>query len=230
MGPDELVARIVACRRCPRLVAYREEIAGNPPKRFRGQTYWARPLPGFGDLTARILVVGLAPAAHGGNRTGRMFTGDSSASFLMSVLHELGLANKPTSESADDGLKLWGVFLTAPVRCAPPENRPTREEMENCYPFLLEEVRLLNRMRVVVALGAIGFGAAARLLRDLGYRSDVKPKFGHGATYAFVSDDGREVFLLGSYHPSRQNTQTGRLTREMLLTVFRRAKELAGYS
>lgn len=230
MEADDLISRIVACRRCPRLVLYREEVAKNPPKRFRGWTYWAKPLPGFGDLTGRILVVGLAPAAHGGNRTGRMFTGDSSANFLMSVLHELRLANKPTSESADDGLELRGVFLTAPVRCAPPENRPTREEVENCYPFLLEEVRLLTQLRVVVALGAIGFRASVRLLRDLGFRSDVQSKFGHGATYAFRSEDGREVFLLGSYHPSRQNTQTGRLTRQMLLKVFRRAKELAGYS
>ncbi|MCS7095297.1 MAG: uracil-DNA glycosylase [Thaumarchaeota archaeon] len=230
MDFDELNARIVSCSRCPRLVRYREEVARNPPRRFAGHTYWSRPLPGFGDRSARILVVGLAPAAHGGNRTGRMFTGDSSASFLASTLHQLGLANKPTSESVDDGLVLHDVFLTAPVRCAPPANKPTHDEFENCYPFLLKEARQLSQLRVVVALGAIGFGASVRLLNDLGFRSVAKPKFGHGVEFAFSDDRGMRKFLLGSYHPSRQNTQTGRLTKAMFLSVFRRALELASHS
>ncbi|MCS7117414.1 MAG: uracil-DNA glycosylase [Thaumarchaeota archaeon] len=230
MDFEDLTVRIVSCRKCPRLVSHREEVAKNPPRRFRGQSYWSRPLVGFGDRSARILVVGLAPAAHGGNRTGRMFTGDSSANFLASVLHELGLANKPTSESADDGLQLTGVYLTAAVRCAPPENKPSLVEMENCYPFLLEEAKLLSQLKVVVALGAIGFRASARSLKDLGFSPERKPKFKHGVELVYTDVQGRRVFLLGSYHPSRQNTQTGRLTREMFVAVFRRAIELAGYS
>ncbi len=225
----ELVARIVSCERCPRLVEYRRRVAENPPRRFRGQQYWARPLPGFGDKDARILVVGLAPAAHGGNRTGRMFTGDSSADFLMRTLHHFGLANMPRSVSRDDGLQLRDVFLTAPVRCAPPENRPTREELENCYPYLREEFSLLRSVRVIVALGAIGFAAVKRLLRDAGYVhvGRRRPVFGHGAHYVYRNAAGRTVHLLASYHPSRQNTNTGRLTDAMFRKVFRRAVELA---
>jgi len=225
----ELVARIVSCERCPRLVEYRRRVAENPPRRFRGQQYWARPLPGFGDKDARILVVGLAPAAHGGNRTGRMFTGDSSADFLMRTFHHFGLANMPRSVSRDDGLQLRGVFLTAPVRCAPPENRPTREELENCYPYLREEFSLLRSVRVIVALGAIGFAAVKRLLRDAGYVhvGRRRPVFGHGAHYVYRNAAGRTVHLLASYHPSRQNTNTGRLTDAMFRRVFRRAVELA---
>jgi len=225
----ELVARIVSCERCPRLVEYRRRVAENPPRRFRGQQYWARPLPGFGDREARILVVGLAPAAHGGNRTGRMFTGDSSADFLMRTFHHFGLANMPRSVSRDDGLQLMDVFLTAPVRCAPPENRPTREELENCYPYLREEFSLLRNVRVIVALGAIGFAAVKRLLRDAGYVhvGRRRPVFGHGAHYVYRNAAGRTVHLLASYHPSRQNTNTGRLTDAMFRRVFRRAVELA---
>jgi len=225
----ELVARIVSCERCPRLVEYRRRVAENPPRRFRGQQYWARPLPGFGDKDARILVVGLAPAAHGGNRTGRMFTGDSSADFLMRTFHHFGLANMPRSVSRDDGLQLRDVFLTAPVRCAPPENRPTREELENCYPYLREEFSLLRSVRVIVALGAIGFAAVKRLLRDAGYVhvGRRRPVFGHGAHYVYRNAAGRTVHLLASYHPSRQNTNTGRLTDAMFRRVFRRAVELA---
>ncbi|MDJ0274171.1 MAG: uracil-DNA glycosylase [Aigarchaeota archaeon] len=232
MTPDawaDLVERIVSCERCPRLVEHRRRVAENPPKRYRGQQYWARPLPGFGDRNARILVVGLAPAAHGGNRTGRMFTGDSSADFLMRTLHSLGLASMPRSVSRDDGLQLWDVFLTAPVRCVPPENRPTREELENCYPFLREEFALLGNVRVIVALGAIGFSAVRRLLADEGFSPVGKrtPKFSHGAHYEFRNREGRRIHLLASYHPSRQNTNTGRLTEAMFRRVFRRAIELA---
>jgi uracil-DNA glycosylase family 4 len=226
----DLVDRIVSCEKCPRLVEYRRKVAENPPRRFRGQLYWARPLPGFGDREARILVVGLAPAAHGGNRTGRMFTGDSSADFLMRTLHHLGLASMPRSVSRDDGLQLRGVFLTAPVRCAPPENRPTREELENCYPYLREEFSLLRNVRVVVALGAIGFASVKRLLRDAGFVhvGRRKPEFRHGAHYFYRNAEGRTVHLLASYHPSRQNTNTGRLTDAMFRRVFRKAVDLAG--
>jgi uracil-DNA glycosylase family 4 len=226
----DLVDRIVSCERCPRLVEYRRKVAENPPRRFRGQQYWARPLPGFGDREARILVVGLAPAAHGGNRTGRMFTGDSSADFLMRTLHYFGLANMPRSVSRDDGLQVRGVFLTAPVRCAPPENRPTREELENCYPYLKEEFSLLRNVRVVVALGAIGFAAAKRLLQDSGFVHEgrKRPEFKHGAHYVYRNTEGRTVHLLASYHPSRQNTNTGRLTDAMFRRVFRKAVDLAG--
>ncbi len=225
----DLVERIVSCERCPRLVEYRRKVAENPPRRFRGQQYWARPLSGFGDRDAKILVVGLAPAAHGGNRTGRMFTGDSSAEFLMRTLHNLGLASMPRSVSRDDGLQLREVFLTAPVRCAPPENRPTREELENCYQYLREEFSLLRKVKVIVALGAIGFVVVQRLLRDAGYVHVGKgrPEFRHGAHYVYKTVDGRIVHLLASYHPSRQNTNTGRLTDGMFRAVFRRAVELA---
>ncbi len=226
---EDLVNRIVSCEKCPRLVEYRRKVAENPPKRFRGQQYWARPLPGFGDRGARILVVGLAPAAHGGNRTGRMFTGDSSADFLMRTLHLLGLASMPRSVSRDDGLQLWDVFLTAPVRCAPPENRPTREELENCYPYLVEEFSLLSNVKVIVALGSIGFSAVKRLLRDAGYShvGKERPEFRHGAHYVYKRGDGRTIHVLASYHPSRQNTNTGRLTDAMFRRVFRKAVELA---
>jgi uracil-DNA glycosylase family 4 len=226
----DLVDRIVNCGRCPRLVEYRRKVAENPPRRFRGQQYWARPLPGFGDREAKILVVGLAPAAHGGNRTGRMFTGDSSADFLMGTLHYFGLASMPRSVSRDDGLQLRGVFLTASVRCAPPENRPTREELENCYPYLKEEFSLLRSVRVVVALGAIGFAAAERLLQDAGFvhEGGKRPEFKHGAHYVYRNAEGRTIHLLASYHPSRQNTNTGRLTDAMFRRVFRKAADLAG--
>jgi len=208
----DLVDRIVNCERCPRLVEYRRKVAENPPRRFRGQQYWARPLPGFGDREAKILVVGLAPAAHGGNRTGRMFTGDSSADFLMRTLHYFGLASMPRSVSRDDGLQLRGVFLTAPVRCAPPENRPTREELENCYPYLKEEFSLLRNVRVVVALGAIGFAAAKRLCRTRvsstregrGPSSSTAP-----TTFTGTRRAGRSTCWLPIIHRGRTPTQAG---------------------
>lgn len=215
---DELNAQIVGCRRCPRLVEWREQVAVEKRAAYRDQTYWGRPVPGFGDPQAAILVVGLAPAAHGANRTGRMFTGDRSGDWLYAALHRAGLANQPTSVAADDGLELHGAFITAPVRCAPPSNRPTPTERDACRPFLEAELELLEHVRVVVALGGFGFGEAARLLGI-----SPRPTFGHGVEVA--ADNG--TVLLACYHVSQQNTFTGRLTETMLDDVFRRAVELA---
>ena len=219
-----LAARIVACRRCPRLVRHREAVAAPPPRRYLGQTYWARPLPGWGDPRARVLIMGLAPAAHGGNRTGRMFTGDRSADWLFRALHRAGLANQPTSVHRDDGLVLRDAYVTAALRCAPPGNKPALDELARCQPFLLEELRRLDQVAVVVALGKIGWDAYLRARRALGAPLPRPlPRFGHGAEARMP--DG--VVLLGSYHPSQQNTFTGRLTRPMLQRVFRRARTLA---
>jgi len=216
-----LSAEIVDCRRCPRLVAWREQVARDRVARFRDEPYWGRPLPGFGDPDARILIVGLAPAAHGGNRTGRVFTGDASGDFLWAALHAVGLADRPTSRRADDGLALSDAYVAAAVRCAPPANKPTIEERDTCRPFLVRELALLERVRVIVPLGQIGWDAALRTVAALGHGARPKPAFGHGAEarvgpYAFV----------GSYHPSQQNTFTGRLTAAMLRTVFERARRL----
>jgi uracil-DNA glycosylase len=219
----DLAARIVACRRCPRLVRHREATAAAPPRRYRGETYWARPLPGFGDPRARVLVMGLAPAAHGGNRTGRMFTGDRSGEWLYRALHAAGFATRPTSRHRDDGLRLRGAYITAALRCAPPANKPTPAELARCQPFLLEELARLRGIRVVVALGKIGWDAYLRARRAQGAPVPRPlPRFGHGAEAAMP--DG--VVLLGSFHPSQQNTFTGRLTRPMLHAVFRRARTL----
>ena len=220
-----LAARITGCRLCPRLVRHREAVAATPPRRYRGQRYWARPLPGFGDPAATVLLVGLAPAAHGGNRTGRMFTGDRSGDWLFRALHEAGFASQPGSTHPADGLRLRGAYITAAVRCAPPANKPTPGEIARCRPFLLDELALLARTRVVVALGKIGWDAYLRARRDAG-RGVPRPlpRFGHGA--AARMPDG--ITLLGSFHPSQQNTFTGRLTRPMLRRVFVRARHLAG--
>jgi uracil-DNA glycosylase family 4 len=217
-----LAREIVACRRCPRLVAWREEVAEVRRAAFREQIYWARPLPGFGDPRARVVVLGLAPAAHGGNRTGRVFTGDRSGDWLYGALHRAGFANQPTSTARDDGLVLRDAFVTVAVRCAPPENRPTPDERDGCAPWLDAELALLPRVRVIVALGAFAWDGALRALRVRGYTLDRKPRFAHGAE-ARVGP----VTLLGSYHPSQQNTFTGRLTQPMLDAVFARARALA---
>lgn len=187
--------------------------------------YWGKPVPGFGDPEAKLLVVGLAPAAHGGNRTGRMFTGDSSADWLIEALHAYGFANQPTSTHRNDGLQLLGAYITAPVRCAPPQNRPTAEEMHNCRPYLRRELELLTKVRVVLALGRIGFESVWRAMQELGRigAGVQRPAFAHGARFAW---DPAQPTLLMSYHPSRQNTQTGRLTREMFHSVFAAAREL----
>jgi uracil-DNA glycosylase family 4 len=222
---DRLNARLVRCRRCPRLVTHREAVAAVPPPRYAGQTYWARPLPGFGDVGARLLLVGLAPAAHGGNRTGRMFTGDRSGDWLFDALHHAGFASQPTSTHRDDGLRLLDAYVTATVRCAPPDNKPTVVEVARCAPYLLEELALLSRVRVVVGLGRIGWQAYIRARRTLGLPLPRPlPAFGHGAEASMT--DG--VTLLGTYHPSQQNTFTGKLTRPMLRAVFLRARALLG--
>jgi uracil-DNA glycosylase len=220
----ELAADVVACRLNPRLVAWREASAADPPARFVGQSYWARPLPGWGDPAARVLIVGLAPAAHGGNRTGRIFTGDRSGDFLFASLHRAGFANQPTSVAANDGLEIRDLYIAAINRCAPPDNKPTPQERDRCLPFLVRELALLADVRVVVALGSFawdGFLAAARLSGvDV---ARPKPRFGHGAE-AHV---GRWR-LLGCFHPSQQNTFTRKLTEPMVDAVFGRARELAG--
>jgi len=226
-GPTELVelsAEIVACRRCPRLVAWRERVAAERVARFAGQDYWGRPVPGFGDPEAQLLVLGLAPAAHGGNRTGRVFTGDRSGDFLYAALHRAGLASQPTSVSRDDGLALRGVYVAAAVRCAPPGNRPTPTELETCRPFVVRELELLRSTRVILALGGIAWAAALRIVAALGHEPNrPAPRFGHGAEAAFGP-----YLLVGSYHPSQQNTFTGRLTPAMFDAVVGRAALLAG--
>jgi uracil-DNA glycosylase family 4 len=209
---------VVECHACPRLVAWREQVAHDKVARFRDWDYWARPVPGFGDPDAHLVIVGLAPAAHGGNRTGRVFTGDRSGDFLFASLHRTGYANQPTSEHRDDGLALTGCFITAAVKCAPPQNKPTPAERDTCRPYLERELALLSHARVAVALGQFGWDAVCSH-----YRVRPKPRFGHGAQAKLPG--GRT--LLGSYHVSQQNTFTGKLTPDMLDHVFRRARSIA---
>jgi len=222
MGLDDLRDEIVSCRRCPRLVDWREQVARTKRAAFDDQAYWGRPVPSFGDPGASIVIVGLAPAAHGGNRTGRMFTGDRSGDWLYGALHRAGLANQPTSEHAEDGLRLEGCYVTAAVRCAPPGNKPKPDERDNCLPYLERELELL-REPVIVALGSFAWDAALRALRGLGHTVSPKPRFGHAAEV-----EVGPFVLLGSYHPSQQNTFTGKLTEPMLDEVFARARRLAG--
>ncbi len=217
-----LNAEVVECRRCPRLVEWRERVARDKVRRFRDDIYWGRPLPGFGDPEARILLLGLAPAAHGGNRTGRVFTGDASGDFLWTALHAAGLADRSASRRADDGLTLTDTYVAAAVRCAPPANKPTPLERDTCTPFLVREVRLLERLLVVVALGQFGWDAALRTFQALGLEAHPKPRFGHGREATIGP-----LHLLGSYHPSQQNTFTGRLTAAMFRDVLDRARMLA---
>jgi uracil-DNA glycosylase len=218
----ELEREVISCRRCPRLVAWREEVARVRRAAFASEEYWGRPLPGFGDSEARVLVLGLAPAAHGGNRTGRIFTGDRSGDWLFGSMYRTGFANQPTSVSRDDGLRLAGAWVTAAVRCAPPANRPTPVERDNCLPYLVRELGLLSSVRVVVTLGSFAWDVALRALVAVGEpRPRPRPKFGHGAE----AQIGR-FMLLGCYHPSQQNTFTGKLTEPMIDAVFERANEL----
>jgi uracil-DNA glycosylase len=223
-GLARLTEEIVECRKCPRLVAWRQEAARLRPRRYAGEEYWARPVPGFGDPEARILIVGLAPAAHGGNRTGRIFTGDRSGDWLFASLHRTGWSNQPTSDRPGDGLRLLGAYVAAVNRCAPPGNRPTTRERDNCLPFLARELELLRRVRVLVTLGSFAWDGALRATGALGHPAPrPRPRFGHGAEV----EVGPYV-LLGSYHPSQQNTFTGVLTEDMTDAVFNRARELAG--
>jgi uracil-DNA glycosylase family 4 len=215
----EVQAVIISCDRCPRLRRYCARIAREKRQAYRDEVYWGRPVPGFGDPRARLLIVGLAPAAHGANRTGRMFTGDGvggSGDFLAAALHRAGFANKPTSQHAHDGLKLRDAFVLAAVRCAPPDNRPTRKEIASCLPHLEAELSALPRVSVVVALGKIGFDAFVQLLAHRGVAPRPRPRFGHGRLYALPNG----LTLVGCYHPSRQNTHTGKLTAPMMDDVF----------
>ena len=218
-----LTAEIVACRRCPRLVDWRERVARDKVARFKDDTYWGRPVPGFGDPDARILIVGLAPAAHGGNRTGRVFTGDASGDFLFAAMHELGLASQPQSRRADDGLTLTDAYVAAAVRCAPPANKPLPSERDACAPYLARELSLLGAVRVILALGAYAWESAFRAIASAsGDDLRPRPRFGHGSEAVA----GRYA-IVASYHPSQQNTFTGRLTPAMLRSVLDRATTLA---
>jgi uracil-DNA glycosylase family 4 len=218
-----LTEEIVTCRRCPRLVEWRERVAREKVARFRNETYWGRPVPGFGDPAARILIIGLAPAAHGGNRTGRVFTGDASGDFLFDAMYEVGLANQATSRRADDGLELRDAYIAAAVRCAPPANKPLPSERDNCAPYLAREMGLLTDVRVIVALGSFGWDAALRAIAAVsGIEPRPRPRFGHGAEAAIGP-----YAVIGTYHPSQQNTFTGRLTKAMLVDALARARSLA---
>ena len=219
MTLDELERQVTACRRCPRLVEWRERVAREKRAAYADEDYWGRPVAGFGDAQAHVYVLGLAPAAHGGNRTGRVFTGDRSGDWLFASLYRTGFANQPTSLHANDGLELHGAFIAAAVRCAPPANRPLPSERDNCLPYAAAELELMPSVRVVVCLGGFAWDAALRLDPP----PPPRPKFGHMAEFELPS--GRR--LLGSYHPSQQNTFTGKLTEEMTDAVFRRASELA---
>jgi uracil-DNA glycosylase len=222
-GLAELADEVVACRRCPRLVAWREEAARVKRASYAADDYWGRPLPGFGDPAARILVLGLAPAAHGGNRTGRIFTGDRSGDWLFAALWRAGLASQPTSVARDDGLTAQDCYITAAVRCPPPANRPAPSERDNCMPYLIRELSLLERVRVIVCLGGFAWDVALRALRSLHIEAPrPRPRFAHGAECRL----GRFT-LIGCYHPSQQNTFTGKLTEGMMEEVFERAREVA---
>lgn len=219
-GLEQITSEIVTCRRCPRLVEWRERVATEKRASFKDQEYWGRPVPGFGDPEARMLIVGLAPAAHGGNRTGRVFTGDRSGDWLFASLHRTGFANQPVSVSLDDGLELTDAFISAAVRCAPPANKPTPDERDTCFPYLVREAGELPRLKVLVALGSFAWDASLRLARDMGIEAPrPKPRFGHGAT----TELGPWT-LFGCFHPSQQNTFTGRLTEPMMDSVFERAR------
>lgn len=220
---DELAAAVITCNRCPRLRAYCQAVAERKVRRYRDQIYWGRPVPGFGDPEAQLLLFGLAPAAHGANRTGRMFTGDESGNWLYEALHRFGFANSPRAVCRDDGLRLRGAYIAACARCAPPDNQPTRAEIENCRPFFERELDLLRRVRVVLVLGHVAFETYLRVIRDRGARI-ARLRFQHGSLFHLPPP--APPFLLCSYHPSQQNTRTGRLTREMWYDVFRTARGL----
>ena len=213
---ESLNKKIIRCKKCPRLSEYIRDVAKNKVRRFKEEKYHGKPLSGFGDINAKLLIVGLAPAAHGGNRTGRMFTGDSSGDWVAKVMHKYGFASIPTSQTKDDGLVLENSYITAAVRCAPPQNKPTKEEMQNCFGFLEKEKQILSNVKIVLCLGKIAYDTACRMY-------SVKPgKFGHNMLFEYDS-----VKILTSYHPSKQNTQTGRLTWKQWSSVFAKAKQLS---
>jgi uracil-DNA glycosylase family 4 len=227
MNPfDELNTTLIACRLCPRLVAWREQVAVEKRRAYRDWEYWGKPVPGFGDPAARVLVVGLAPGAHGSNRTGRMFTGDASGEFLYAALHRAGFASQPTSRRREDGLTLQDVFITAVCRCAPPDNHPTPVEIATCQPYLRQEMDLLKQVQVIVALGHISFDQVTRLVASRSQNGEIdvrKMLFKHSAVYPLGA---QAPHLIASYHPSRQNTQTGRLTPAMFDTIWAAARSL----
>jgi len=218
----EIQARVSVCSRCTRLVEWREQMANQKRASYQEETYWGRPVPGFGDPTARLLIVGLAPAAHGGNRTGRIFTGDRSGDWLYAALHRAGLANQPTSKHRDDGLQLIDCYVTVCVHCAPPANKPSQEERDNCLPFLGEELQALPNVTTIICLGNFAWNGVLQVLRTQGHRPPKRPQFRHGAQVI-----AGPYWLIGCFHPSQQNTFTGRLTETMLDTIFKRAKALA---
>jgi uracil-DNA glycosylase family 4 len=219
---DTLDQTIIQCRKCPRLVAWREQVARERKRAYREQVYWGKPVPGFGDRQARVLVVGLAPGAHGANRTGRIFTGDGSGEFLFRALHQAGFASQPQSVSVEDGLQLTNLYISAVCRCAPPDNRPSPGEIASCLPYLEQEIELLTGLAGIVALGQIAFDNLLRLLRQRGH-AIPRLEFAHGALYRL----GENLpWLLASYHPSRQNTQTGRLTVEMFASIWEQVRQL----
>jgi uracil-DNA glycosylase family 4 len=212
---DELNQRIIRCKKCPRLSSFIRKIAKKKVKRFNDQKYWGKPLTGFGDFNAELLLIGLAPAAHGGNRTGRMFTGDSSGNWVARVLYENDFATKPTSENLGDGFRLINTYVTASVRCAPPQNKPLKEELDNCLPYLEEELSILKNIKIIICLGKIGFDSCCKLLRIKGI------KFAHGKSFHH-----EKWIIISAYHPSKQNTQTGRLTWKQWLDIFAKAKKI----
>jgi uracil-DNA glycosylase len=220
----QLNREVIACTRCQRLVEYRERIAREKRRADRDCEYWGKPVPGFGDPNARVLVLGLAPGAHGSNRTGRPFTGDASGKFMYPILYDAGFSNQPNADARDDGLELRDLYITAAVRCAPPDNKPLPQELANCAPYLDREMDVLGSVRVIVALGRIGFEAYLNYLKRRGLLASKSPyPFGHGASYKMP--DGK--ILLASYHPSNQNTQTGKLTRKMFAGIFEEAARMA---
>ncbi len=228
---EKLQARIILCRKCPRLVNYLREVQDRRPRRYREWSYWSKPLPGFGDSKARVLIIGLAPAANGGNRTGRMFTGDRSGEWLFEALHRFGFANHPNSTRRDDDFALKDCYITATIRCAPPENKPLPEEIENCRPYLLKELDLLKSVKVIVPLGQLAFSQTLKSLKRKGY--EVPPlDFGHGKKYVLRTPDPelRTVTLITTYHPSQQNTLTGKLTRPMFHKIFKMVRKELGVS
>jgi uracil-DNA glycosylase family 4 len=219
---DELEKEIVACRKCPRLVDWRETVGRVKRRAFRDELYWAKPVPGFGDSYAEVLILGLAPGAHGSNRTGRMFTGDASGDFLYPALFRAGFANQPSGKTVGDGLKLDRIYISALCRCAPPDNKPEPEEMINCREYLMREISLLKQIKGIVALGKLAYDVAAGISRPWVNKKTL-PEFRHGA---FITSEDGSLWVLGSYHPSRQNTQTGRLTAEMFDSIWQQVNQL----
>lgn len=225
MTLDAIAARVIACRRCPELRAYTARVAAEKKRAHHDCLYWGKPVPAFGDPHARLMLVGLAPGAHGSNRTGRPFTGDASGNFLYPALYRAGFASQPEATDRDDGLRLRDCLITAAARCAPPKNKPTPRELRNCFPFLLEEFDALPKLRVAIGLGAIGFAAIVRVLAERGFTLDAKPRFAHG--FELTARKGKRIVTaVASYHPSRQNTNTGKLTVPMFDSIFTRAAEL----